>query len=473
MSEGEATFQEGAASVFAARRTRVLERLAGDAMILPAAPTLYRSRDSELPYRPDSELFYLTGFTEPRSLLLLRGFADEQRSVLFVRPRDAKAERWTGPRLGPSRARERYGVDGAYPIDELPQRLPTLLAGARRIHFRLGLHREAEQLVVKALHAARMRGPRKGTGPRAVVDPGEILDELRLRKGPEELEAIRAAVAATVAGFRAGMAVAEPGRGEWEVQAEVEAEFRRRGASGPAFATIVGSGENACVLHYVENGARLGENELVLLDAGAEVGMYAGDVTRTFPVSGRFTPVQRAVYEVVERARRAAVGQVRPGSTVQEVHRAAVEILAEGLIELGVLGGDVDEVVEKEAYKRYFPHQTAHWLGLDTHDPGDYVREGEPRRLEAGMVLTIEPGLYFASVPEGEEGEEGEENAEAADHGERQPGRDAGVRDHPYRGIGVRIEDDVLVTADGAEVLTRELPTDPDRVAEMVGSRRT
>jgi Xaa-Pro aminopeptidase len=441
---GRDEYLEGFPSqIFARRRERVLGLLEDDAMVLPAAPLLRRSRDAELPYRPDSELYYLSGFPEPGAVLVLRGFADEARTVLFTRPRDPEAELWSGPRLGPDEAGERLGVDEAHPLDELSAVLPGLLKDARRVHFRLGAHPRVEPLVVEALRTARRRGPRHGTGPRAVVDPGEILDELRLRKDPEEVAAIRDAVAATVAGFRAGLETAAPGRGEWEIQAEVEAEFRRRGASGPAFATIAAAGENACILHYVSNAGRVGEEDLVLLDAGAEVRMYAADVTRTFPATGRFTPAQRAVYEVVEAARRRGVDGVRPGATLQGIHREVTAILTEGLVELGLLTGSVEELMEEEAHKAFFPHRTSHWLGMDTHDPGDYVREGRPRPLEPGMVLTIEPGLYFRSGDEA---------------------------DHPYAGIGVRIEDDVLVTPEGGEVLTRQLPTDPDEIAAMVGS---
>jgi len=452
LQDQSANFKGIPAEVFRSRRERVLEELGDGAMVLPAAPILYRSRDSQLPYRPDSELFYLTGFSEPESLLVLRGFAEEERAVLFVRPRDSTAEQWSGSRLGPDRARERFSVDAAHPIDEMGSRLPGLLSHARRVHFRLGRHRQVEGLVVQALEEARSRGSRKGRGPRSVVDPGEILDELRLRKGPEEIAALREAVRVTVEGFRAALAATAPGRGEWQLQAELEAAFRREGAQGPAFATIVGSGANACTLHYVANSHELGPDDLVLLDAGAEVRMYAGDITRTFPAGGTFSPPQRAVYEVVEAARIAAVERIRPGVTIQDAHDAAVRVLTEGLMELGVLSGSVDELIQRKAHRTYFPHRTSHWLGLDTHDPGDYIRDGEHRRLEPGMVLTVEPGLYFvpASVEDGE--------------GAAEP-------DHPYEGIGVRIEDDVLVTSDGAEVLTRALPTDADEIAAMVGGR--
>ncbi|MEX2530463.1 MAG: aminopeptidase P N-terminal domain-containing protein [Gemmatimonadota bacterium] len=441
--EGRSPGRFGGASIpsprYAERRKRVLEELGADAMVLPGAPVLHRSRDSELPYRPDSELHYLTGFSEPGALLVLRGFADERRSLLFTLPHDPEAELWTGPRLGPEGAAESLGLDAGLSNEQLSVELPGLLEGARRVHFRLGAHPAVEPLIVRALRTARVRGARTGTGPRAVVDPGEILDEFRLRKDEHELALLRQAAAVSVQGFREGIAAVAPGRGEWEVQAALEGSFLRQGASGPGFATIVGAGANACTLHYVANADRIAAGELVLIDGGAEVGMYGGDITRTVPSDGTFGLDHRAVYEVVEAARAAAVATVRPGASIADVHGAAVKVIVAGLVEFGILSGAVDELVEEEAHKHYFPHRTSHWLGMDTHDPGDYSRGGSSRTLEPGMVLTVEPGLYF---PRGSE---------------------------HFPGIGVRIEDDVLVTAEGAEVLTADLPTAPDEIADLVG----
>jgi Xaa-Pro aminopeptidase len=430
--------------LFDERRHRVLRELGQSAMVLPAAPILHRAGDAELRYRADSELFYLTGSTEPGALLVLRGFADEDRSVLFVRPRDEEAERWSGPRVGPTRARARFGVDAARSAAGVDEALPGLLAGADRVFFRMGRHAGVDRAVVQALRVARAKGPREGRGPRGIVDPGEILDELRMRKDRWEVDALREAAAVTVAGFREGLARVGPGVGEWEVEAEVDAGFRRRGAAGPAFATIVGSGPNACTLHYVENSRRMEAGELVLIDAGAERRMYPGDVTRTVPVSGIFSTEQAEVYRVVEEARSRAVATVAPGVTVAEVHRTALLVLVRGLVELGVLGGDPAALVETKAHERYFPHRTSHWLGLDTHDVGDYARNGVATALEPGMVLTVEPGLYFPVSGGGS----------------------------AFEGIGVRIEDDVLVTEGGREVLTGELPTMVDEVSSLVGAAR-
>lgn len=426
-------------SVFLERRERVLDALGAGAMVLPAAPPLIRSGDAALRYRPSSELFYLTGLTDPGALLVLRGFADQRRCVLFTRPRDARAEVWSGVRRDPEELGRRIGVDELRSIEQIRDDLGVLLAGADQIFFRLGASPPVEAGVRIALETARVQGARRGAGPRGVMDPGVILDDLRLRKDASEIKAIRGAVDVTVAGFRAALAHLRPGLGEWEFEAELEAAFRRLGAAGPAFASIVGSGPNGCILHYVENARRMEAGELVLVDAGAEVRMYAGDISRTFPVSGSFSPEQADVYDLVEAARRVAIREVRPGASVSDVHAAAVVALIDGLRVLGVLEGSDDELLDSSAYEPFFPHQTSHWLGLDVHDVGDYARNGRPRSLEEGIVLTVEPGLYFG------------------------PGTPAG----PFTGIGIRIEDDVLVTREGAEVLTGALPTDLDEVAAL------
>jgi len=432
------------AAVLRARRTTVFEALGTDALVLPAAPVQFSSRDTDRPYRADSELFYLTGATEPGSVAVFLGGA-EPSWILFVPPRDPEAELWAGPRLGPEGAKERFAPDECWPAGELERRLPGLLAGVERIHFRLGTDGRVERLVTAAIEHARTRGARTGTGPRAVVEPGGILDELRLRKDEHEARLIRAAAALTLEGHRAAARAALPGAGEWVVQAELEAVLTRAGGV-PGFGTIVGSGPNACVLHYRANDARIPEDALVLVDAGAELGLYNGDVTRTYPASGRFTPVQRTVYALVEDARRAAVAAVRPGVTVAAIHDAASRVLVDGLLALGVLDGSIESVLKQAAHKPFYPHQTSHWLGIDVHDPGDYARNGASRVLEPGMVLTVEPGLYFRPDVVGA----------AA----------------PFAGIGVRIEDDILVTEVGHENLTEALPTDPDALEAWIASVR-
>ena len=436
---------ETPSEILTARRKAALEQLGHGALVLPAAPVLYRSRHGEHRYHPDRELFYLAGATEPETVAVLVG-GSERRLVLFVRERDVEAELWAGPRLGPEGVAARLRPDACHALGELGERLPELLAAADRIFFRLGRGDPLERHVVGALDQARRRGARAGTGPRGVIDPGEILDDLRVVKDAHELALMRRAAAASVEGHRAGAAGIEPGAGEWAVEAAVDAALRASGGGGPGYETIVGAGAHACVLHYVENSALIGERDLVLVDAGAEHGLYHGDITRTYPASGRFTAEQREVYEIVEAARRKAIEVVAPGVPVGDVHDAATRVLTDGLVALGVLEGSADDLIAKQAHKPFYPHQTSHWLGLDVHDPGDYAKNGVSRKLEPGMVLTVEPGLYFRPDGEG--------------------------TPHSLAGIGVRIEDDVVVSEDGYEVLTRALPTSAEEVEALVGGGR-
>ena len=433
------------ADIFRERRALVLDALGDTAMVLPAAADACRRGADPSPYRADSEFFYLTGFTEPGSVLVLRGFAASRRSVLFVRPRDATAELWGGRRLGPEAARDRIGADACHPLGDLEDQLGALLNGAEHVFFRLGSDPWVDRLVRGALAHARARGSRTGFGPRGLVDPGEILDEMRLRKDAGEVESLRRAVALTIAGHQALAGELAPGVGEWELQAAIEAVFRRHAGSTPAYPSIVASGANACVLHYADNRRRARAGELVLVDAAAELGHYCADVTRTYPVNGRFTPEQRAIYDIVDEARAAAIAAAASGVTVGSVHRASCAVLADGLASLGILAEGEGREEESGALRRSFPHQTSHWLGLDTHDPGDYVVDGESRRLEEGMVFTVEPGLYF---PEDAQGPTAR-----------------------FAGIGIRIEDDVLVTASGVENLTAALPTEAGAVEGLVGGR--
>lgn len=424
------------------RRRAVFEALGDGVLVLPAAPVQYASRDNERRYHPDRELYYLTGVTEPGSVAVLVGGPDP-RFVLFVRERDPGAELWSGSRLGPDAARERFGAQECHGLAELNELLPPMLQDGGRVHFRLGRGGLVEQHVLQALEYARSRGPRTGSGARGLIDPGEILDDLRLVKDAQEIAVLRDAAAISIEGHRVGAATLRPGIGEWVVEAAVDRSFRAAGARGVAYESIVAAGANACVLHYVANSAVIGDGDLVLVDAGAEYGLYHGDVTRTYPASGSFSGRQRDVYDVVEAARRAAVGVVRPGAYIADVHDAATRVLVEGLVGLSVLSGSPADLMEEGAHKAYFPHQTSHWLGLDVHDPGDYARRGASRLLEPGMVFTIEPGLYFRPT---------ESEAEPA----------------PFSGIGIRIEDDVVVTEAGAEVLTAALPTSPSEVEALV-----
>ena len=427
---------------FAARRKRVLAELEGSALVLDSTTNVPVRR-----YRPDSELFYLTGVTEPGAVAVLRPGGEDGDFVLFVRPRNAEEELWSGERLGPERAGEVFGADTTYGSDVLSEQLPELLAGAENVYFRIGTESPVQSLVVGALQTARLRGARKGVGPRGIVDPGRLLDPLRLVKSPEELEHMRRAAAITMEAFTEMFGAVRPGVGEWELEGVLDGAFRRKGARGPAYPTIVASGANACVLHYEDNNCTVQDGDLVLVDAGAEVDHYVCDITRTFPVSGSFTAAQRALYDLVLDAHDQAMEGIRPGVTVESIHHTARDVLVEGLLDLGVLDGDKAEVIDTEAYKPFYPHQTAHWLGLEVHDVGDYASSGVSRVLEPGMVLTVEPGLYFPG-----------------------PGEGSGVPEE-YVGVGIRIEDDVVVTAEGHEVLTAGLPVSADEIERLAGGQ--
>lgn len=431
---------------FRLRRERFLAEIGDGVAVLAAAPELHKSRDTEVRYRADSDVFYLTGFAEQETVVVLTPHDEEQRFTLFVRERDAEKESWTGPRAGVEGARERFGATAAYPISELAERLPKLLEPGDAVWYSLGANASLDRQVTDALVRYRVSRPRSGRGPWDVRDPARLLDAMRLVKEPAELDAIREAARISAEGHLAAMRAARPGMGEWEIEAAVEGTFRRLGAWGPSFPTIVGSGANATVLHYVTNDRVIADGDLVLVDAGAERALYCGDITRTWPANGRFTPAQRALYDVVLAAEEAGIAVVRPRARFSEVHDAAVRVLVDGMVRLGLLDGEVDKLIEDGAHKRFYLHQTSHWLGMDVHDAGAYRhRDGSWIELAPGMVLTVEPGLYIPAADDVPE---------------------------EFRGIGIRIEDDVVVTEDGHEILTRMVPVDPDELEQLVGSGR-
>lgn len=428
---------------FAPRRARLMQQIGeAAAVIVPAAPELRTGADGELRYLPAADLYYLTGYTEPEAVLVLSPGAASPYT-LFVRPPDAERERWTGVRGGVDAAKHVYGADAAFDIADLATRLPDLVAGASVLYAPLACGRpDVDAAIRQVVASARAARTRTGRGAHTVTDPSLAIGPLRLRKDADEIACIRSAAAITVAAFAEAMAGVARADGEWQVEAALEYGFRRRGADGPAFPSIVAGGANATVLHYVANAAPLRAGDLLLIDAGARHRGYCADVTRTVPVSGRFTDEQCAVYDVVLAARDAAIAAVRPGTPAGAVHDAALPVLISGMMEIGLLSGTMDEILERRTYRRWFPHRTSHWLGLDVHDVGDYIVDGVPVALEEGMVLTVEPGIYIAAD---------DEAAPAA-----------------LRGLGVRLEDDVLVTADGAELLTGALPIAPDDVAYRV-----
>ena len=427
-----------------ARRQHLLEAIGPGVAVFPSAPVAIRNNDVEHEYRQDSDLHYLTGFEEPESVLVLTNQHAEHRAVIFLRERDPSREVWDGARLGVERAPEALGVDAAFPIKDLAEKLPDYLSNAKRLHYRLGFDRSFDDVVLEAIRAVRRKARTGVRPPTEIVDTVDSLHEMRMRKSPAELETMRRAAAVTREAHVRAMEVAKPGVFEYEVEAEILRVFRKHGSQRPAYGSIVGSGPNATVLHYRRNDRRIEDGELLLIDAGCELDYVASDVTRTFPVSGKFTPEQRALYDIVLAAQKRCIEATRPGATIDEVHDVAVRVISEGLIAEGLVAGSLDEVISEGKYKPYYMHRTSHWLGMDVHDVGTYFVDGKSRPLEPGFVITIEPGLYV--------------------------GKDADV-DPRWRGIGIRIEDDVLVTVDGHDVLTADVPKEPADVERVLAER--
>ncbi|HEX6884580.1 MAG TPA: aminopeptidase P N-terminal domain-containing protein [Planctomycetota bacterium] len=429
--------------MFAEHRQRFLARLAAEdaAAIVPTGAARIRNHDSEYRFRPRSDFWWLTGFREPDAVLVLLPHHAEARSVLFLNEKDREVETWTGRRLGVADAPRVLGVERAYPRAELWTRLAELLPGHARIVHAFGEDAAFERELLDTVATLQRRGRSTQVLPRQWVEPAEWLHELRLVKDEHELECMRAAARVSVEAHRALMRAARPGVNERELDALLDYTFRKQGGTGAAYGNIVAGGANACILHYHENDRPLVRGELCLVDAGCEWDFYASDVTRTFPVGGRFSAEQRALYEVVLAAERRALEVVRPGATQDDVHAAALEVLVDGLLRLGLLAGTRASVLEEKSYRRFYMHRTGHWLGLDVHDCGLYALGGKPRPFVPGMVTTVEPGLYVAPDDE--------------------------TVEPRWRGIGIRIEDDCLVTAEGHEVLTRDLPTDPDEIEAL------
>ena len=426
---------------FVRRRRQLMRMLGRDAIaILPAAPVRNRNGDIPYAYRQDSYFHYLTGFPEPESIAVLVPGRPQGEYLLFVRERDRLREDWDGPRAGPDGAVDGYGADDAFPIADVDEILPGLMEGRPRVYYTIGTHEEFDPRILGWVNALRVHGRDGARAPQEIAALSPLIDDMRLYKSRVEQNGLRRSARITVGAHRRAMRFARPGAMEYEVMAEVVHEFKRHNAD-LAYHPIVGGGANACIMHYRDNDQVLREGDLLLLDAGCELDCYAADVTRTFPVGGRFSPAQRAVYEVVLRAQLAAIDKVRPGNDWNDPHEAAVRAVTHGLVDLGLLDGRPASLVKEGAYREFFNHRTGHWLGIDVHDVGDYKVGGEWRVLEPGMALTVEPGIYIrpsAKVPK------------------------------EFWNIGVRIEDDVLVGRDAPEILTADLEKEPDAIERLV-----
>lgn len=425
---------------YAARRARLLKSLSSGVAIIPTAPEHHRNGDASYPYRFDSHFYYLTGFNEPEAILVLDATAG--RSILFCREKNQEREIWDGFRYGPDQAREHFGFDEAYPLSQLETVMPTLLAGQSALHYAFGCDNLFDQKIFGWLQQVRQQVRVGLKAPGVIQDIRHTLSENRLIKDASEIALMREAGRISGVAHERAMRMTRPEMYEYQIEAEILHTFASNGARYPAYESIVAGGVNACVLHYVSNRDRLKDGDLLLIDAGCEFEGYAGDITRTFPVNGRFTPAQRAVYDIVLEAELAGIAAVQPGAAWNAPADAALRVLVQGLVDLKLLTGSVDGNIESESYRQFYMHRIGHWLGLDVHDVGDYKIEGQWRPFVPGMVTTIEPGLYIRPA----------DNVPAE-----------------FSNIGIRIEDDVLVCADGHEVLSHLAPKTPEALEAMIG----
>ncbi len=428
------------------RRRRQLMRMADEdaIVIVPAAPERIRNNDSHYPYRQDSDFHYLTGFGEPDAVLVLIPGRSAGAEILFCRERHPEREQWDGPRVGPDGAVEDYALDDAFPIEDIDEILPGMIEGRGRVYYHFGRDTDFDLRIIAWVNRVRGEVKMGARAPHEFVALSHLLHDLRLYKSPAELKLMRRSAEIAAEAHCRAMQATNAGMHEHAVEAELLHTFRRHGAVA-SYEPIVGGGANACVLHYRANNALLNDGDLLLIDAGAEYHGYASDITRTFPVNGHYTKAQREIYEIVLAAQEAAIDQVRPGRAFNAYHDAAVRVISQGLLDLGLLEGDLDEVIESGAFRKFYMHKTGHWLGLDVHDVGDYRVGDDFRELEAGMVLTVEPGIYIAPKLEGVPSE--------------------------YLGIGVRIEDDVVVTKSAPDVLTNGVPRGASAIEALMGAR--
>jgi len=427
-----------------ARRARLLKTLGEGVLILATAPEALRNRDAHYPYRFDSHFYYLTAFPEPEAVLVLiaaSGKNARPKQILFCREKSEEREIWDGHRFGPKAAKEAFGFDAAYPYSEIDKRLPKLLENQPCLAYAFGADPAWDARIMGWINAVRGKVRSGVAAPATLTDAHALIDAMRLIKDGHEIDLMQRAADLSAAAHRSVLRLCNPGMGEWEIEAELLRVFRAGGCQAPAYTSIVAGGKNACVLHYVGNDQRLKNGDLLLIDAAGEYHGYAADITRTFPVNGRFSAVQKDVYEIVLAAQYAAIAAVRPGQNFNAPHEAALRVLTQGMVDLKLLSGEVDGLIESEAYKPFYMHKTSHWLGLDVHDVGDYKIKGAWRDLQPGMALTVEPGLYLRpadNVPEA------------------------------LWNIGIRIEDDVVVTEDGCRVLTEAAPKTVAEIEETM-----
>lgn len=431
---------------FAARRQRLVEIMGPNSIaVLPNATVKNRNRDVDHVYRGDSNFHYLSGFDEPESVIVIVPDRPHGEYLLFCRERDLEKEIWDGYRAGQEGAVAKYGADDSYPITDLDDILSGLLEGKEKVYYTMGNIPAFDQRMIGWLNRLRNESRRGTHSPYEIVELDHCLNELRLYKSSAEIKAMRKAATISTAAHIRAMEFTQAGKWEYQVEAEIIHEFMKNDCRSPAYPSIVGGGENGCILHYIENDHKLKNNNLLLIDAGAEYQYYAADITRTFPVNGKFSPCQKALYTIVLDAQKAAIAEVKPGNHWNQPHEAAVRVLTQGLIDIGLLKGKLDSLIEKEAYREFYMHRTGHWLGMDVHDVGDYKVGGEWRMLEPGMVLTVEPGLYI---------------------------RDPNHIDKKWHFIGIRIEDDVLVTKKGHEVLTEAAPKEIDEIEALMAAAK-
>lgn len=427
------------------RRKRLMDMIGSDSIaILPTASVYIRNRDVEFPFRPDSDFYYLTAYPEPEAVAVLIPDRVDGEYIIFCREKDEEMETWHGRRVGLEGACDIYGADDAFPIEDMDEILPGLIEGHERIFYNMGHDQNFDHRVLNWVNQIRDKSRTGVTAPEEFISLNHFLHDMRLYKSRNEIQLMRQAARISASAHKRAMQSCKPGMHEYQIEAELTHEFLRNGARAAAYPSIVGSGANGCILHYTENHDQLNAGDLLLIDAGAEYRGYASDITRTFPVNGQFTRAQRQVYDLVLAAQLAAIEQVKPGNHWNDPHDAAVRVLTEGMVDLGILKGNPKQLIKDQDYTKYYMHRTGHWIGMDVHDVGDYKLDGEWRLLEPGMVMTVEPGLYLP----------------------------AGMRGLPKKwgNIGVRIEDDVLVTKDGHDILSKDAPKNADDIMELMAN---